>query len=246
MQIKTTEILALQSHNKLEILFLRGTFFFFWRKFLVADLFVIGSYKGILRYPPFLLSTQQRVGHTTPNFFVELIYNLCGLDHRRNFWWWDPPSPVQTYQLLNNPRPAQLCPTKVLSTPIYFNCCSAFNQPCHVISELEDDNNKDMTPSYTSHWPKKVPSPLVTKFDLWYLPPPAYSISLNSLTATSVLAGTKNSHPEGFWLAKHTAHKHPHHVEPFPPQAAWFWWTNISHPREPLQKGLAEAAVEGF
>jgi hypothetical protein len=34
---------------------------------------------------------------------------------------------------------------------------------------------------------------------------------LNCLTAKFVLVGTKNSHLEGFWLAKQTAHKHPHH-----------------------------------
>jgi hypothetical protein len=37
---------------------------------------------------------------------------------------------------------------------------------------------------------------------------------LNSLIAKSVLAGMKNSHSEGFLLAKqlkHTAHKHHHH-----------------------------------
>ncbi len=36
---------------------------------------------------------------------------------------------------------------------------------------------------------------------------------LNSLTPKSVLAGTKNSRSEGFWLAKLQAHKHPHHAE---------------------------------
>jgi hypothetical protein len=35
-------------------------------------------------------------------------------------------------------------------------------------------------------------------------------------------------------------------MEPFSPPAAWFLWTNIPHPREPLHKGLEEAAVEGF
>jgi hypothetical protein len=35
--------------------------------------------------------------------------------------------------------------------------------------------------------------------------------SLNSFTAKSFPAGTKNSHSEGFLLAKHTAHKHTHH-----------------------------------
>jgi hypothetical protein len=32
-------------------------------------------------------------------------------------------------------------------------------------------------------------------------------------------------------------------MEPFALPAAW---SNIPHPREPLRKGLAEAAVEGF
>jgi hypothetical protein len=27
---------------------------------------------------------------------------------------------------------------------------------------------------------------------------------------------------------------------------AWFCWPSIPHPQKPLQKGLAEAAVEGF
>ena len=39
-------------------------------------------------------------------------------------------------------------------------------------------------------------------------------IIFNSLTAKSVLAGTKISHSEGFLLVKHlkhTAHKHHHH-----------------------------------
>jgi hypothetical protein len=31
------------------------------------------------------------------------------------------------------------------------------------------------------------------------------------LTPKSVLAGTKNLRSKGFWRAKHTAHKHPHH-----------------------------------
>jgi len=45
----------------------------------------------------------------------------------------------------------------------------------------------------------------------------------NSLTLKSILAGMKNSHSDGFWLAKHTSHKHPRNVmEPFPPPVAWF------------------------
>jgi hypothetical protein len=44
---------------------------------------------------------------------------------------------------------------------------------------------------------------------------------LNSLTSKSVLAGMKNTRSEGFLLAKHTAHKCPHHDEPFSPPVAW-------------------------
>jgi hypothetical protein len=56
----------------------------------------------------------------------------------------------------------------------------------------------------------------------------------------------KNSHSEGCWLAKHKNTNIPTMMEPFSPPAAWFLWTNIPHSREPLRKGLDEAAVEGF
>jgi len=72
------------------------------------------------------------------------------------------------------------------------------------------------------------------------------SLILNSLTPKSVLAGTKNSLSEGFWLAKHKNTTILTMMEPFSPPAAWFLWTNIPHPQEPLHKGLGEAAVEGF
>jgi hypothetical protein len=45
---------------------------------------------------------------------------------------------------------------------------------------------------------------------------------LNSLTAKSFPKGTKNSCPEGFLRAKHTAHKHPYLDEPFFTPVAWF------------------------
>jgi hypothetical protein len=45
---------------------------------------------------------------------------------------------------------------------------------------------------------------------------------VNSLTAKSAPAGRKNSRLEGFMLAKHTAHKHSHHDEPFSTPVAWF------------------------
>jgi hypothetical protein len=62
----------------------------------------------------------------------------------------------------------------------------------------------------------------------------------------SVLAETKNSRSERFWLATHKNTNIHTTMEPFSPPAAWFLWMNIPHPREPLHKGLDEAAVEGF
>ena len=58
---------------------------------------------------------------------------------------------------------------------------------------------------------------------------------INSLTPKSVLAGTKNSRSKGFWLAEHKNTTIPTMMEPFPPPAAWFLWTNIPHPREPAK-----------
>ena len=79
-----------------------------------------------------------------------------------------------------------------------------------------------------------------------YLLSVSVATAFKSLTATSVLAGTKNSRLEGFLLAKHKHTNIPTMMEPFPPPAPWFWWMNISHHREPLCKGLDETAVEGF
>ena len=47
---------------------------------------------------------------------------------------------------------------------------------------------------------------------------------ISSLTPKSVLAGTKNSHLESFWLAKHKHTNTPTIMEPFSPPAAWFCW----------------------
>ncbi len=66
------------------------------------------------------------------------------------------------------------------------------------------------------------------------------------LTPKSVSAGTKNSRSEGFLLTKHKHTNIPTMTEPFPPPAPWFWWTSVPHPREPLRKGLDEAAIEVF
>ncbi len=71
-------------------------------------------------------------------------------------------------------------------------------------------------------------------------------VEFNSLTPKSVLAGTKNSCSEGFWLAKHKHTHIPTMMEPFPPPSAWFCWPSVPHPRAPLCKGLAKATVKGF
>ncbi len=68
----------------------------------------------------------------------------------------------------------------------------------------------------------------------------------NSLTPKSVLAGTKYSRSEGFWLAKHKHTNIPTMMEPFPPPVAWFWWMKIPQFWEPLRKGLVETIIEGF
>jgi hypothetical protein len=68
----------------------------------------------------------------------------------------------------------------------------------------------------------------------------------NSLSPKSIPVGTKNSRSEGSSLAKHKNTNIPTIMEPFSPPAAWFLWTDIPHPREPLRKGLDDAAVEGF
>ena len=47
-------------------------------------------------------------------------------------------------------------------------------------------------------------------------------IFLNSLTAKSILAGTKYSRSEGFLIAKHKHANIPIMTEPFPPPAPWF------------------------
>ena len=70
--------------------------------------------------------------------------------------------------------------------------------------------------------------------------------AFNSLTPKSVPAGTKHSRLEGFWLAKHKDTNIPTMMEPFSSPAAWFWWSSVPQPWEPTQKGLDEAAVEGF
>jgi hypothetical protein len=47
---------------------------------------------------------------------------------------------------------------------------------------------------------------------------------INSSTANSVLAGTKNSRSEGFLLAKHKHTNIPTMMEPFSPPGAWYLW----------------------
>ena len=68
-------------------------------------------------------------------------------------------------------------------------------------------------------------------------------LTFNSLIPKSVPAGTKNSHSEGFWLAKHMDTNIPTMMEPFSPPAAWSLWTSAHHPQEPLRKGFNEVLV---
>ncbi len=68
---------------------------------------------------------------------------------------------------------------------------------------------------------------------------------INILTPKSVLAGTKPPRWEGFWLANHKDNI-PTMMELFSFPAALFWWTSVPHPQKPTEKGLDEAAVEGF
>ena len=53
------------------------------------------------------------------------------------------------------------------------------------------------------------PPLLLAKINIVGKPNPG-RLHVNSFTAMSVLAGSKNSCFEGFWLEKHAAHKHPH------------------------------------
>jgi hypothetical protein len=58
--------------------------------------------------------------------------------------------------------------------------------------------------------------------------------------------GTKNSRSEGFWLAKHKHINIPTMMEPFPPSAAWFWWTKIPHPQSLFKGGWMRLPSKGF
>ena len=71
-------------------------------------------------------------------------------------------------------------------------------------------------------------------------------IPVNSLTPKFILVETKNSLSEDFWLAKHKDTHIPTMIERFSSPAAWFWWTSVPHPQEPMRKGLDEAVIEGF
>jgi hypothetical protein len=49
------------------------------------------------------------------------------------------------------------------------------------VSEPNNNNDADITPTYASHWLKKRPSPLVPKMDLTHLSLSDYSICLKDL-----------------------------------------------------------------
>ena len=62
----------------------------------------------------------------------------------------------------------------------------------------------------------------------------------------SVLAGTKNSCSEGFWLAKHKNTNIPTIVVPFSPPAAWFLLLNIPNPESLFARGWTRLPSKGF
>jgi len=72
-------------------------------------------------------------------------------------------------------------------------------------------------------------------------------VPFNSLTAKCILVGTKAPSRKTF-CQRNTHHtiNIPTMMSHFPHLASWFPWTNITHSRDPLRKGLDEAASEGF
>ena len=72
------------------------------------------------------------------------------------------------------------------------------------------------------------------------------TVSTITINKQSILEGTKNSHLEGFSLAKHTAHKHPHHDGAVCLFSGMVSMVEHTPHQEPLQKGLDKAAVKGF
>jgi hypothetical protein len=73
-----------------------------------------------------------------------------------------------------------------------------------------------------------------------------YLFCFNSLTAMSVLTGTKNSRSEGFLLAKHKHTNIPTMMEPFSPPTAWIWWTHTAWGVGGLAHTFSMAAIERF
>ena len=67
--------------------------------------------------------------------------------------------------------------------------------------------------------------------------------AVNSVTAKSVPTGTKNSHTEGFLLAKHKHTNIPTMMGPFPPPAAWFDGYARSDVGNLFQRGRARAML---
>ena len=68
----------------------------------------------------------------------------------------------------------------------------------------------------------------------------------NSLTAESksVLAGTKKSRSEGFLLAKHTAHKYPHHDGVVFPSSRMVLLAERTPPPGPSAEGVGQGCLQ--
>jgi hypothetical protein len=69
---------------------------------------------------------------------------------------------------------------------------------------------------------------------------------LSSLTPKSVLAGTKNSRLEGFWLAKHKNTNIPTMMEPFSPPVAWFYGRTYNTPGRLFTRGWTRPPSKSF
>ena len=70
------------------------------------------------------------------------------------------------------------------------------------------------------------------------------SKTLNSLTPKSVLAGPKNSRSKDFWLAKHTAHKYPHHDGAVFPSSGMVLFTERTPPPGASAEGVGQEGLQ--
>ena len=70
-------------------------------------------------------------------------------------------------------------------------------------------------------------------------------LGVNSLRAKSIPSGTKNSRSEGYSLAKHTAHKHPHHDEAVCPSRGMALLAEHAPPPSPTPGASLEGVDQG-